>query len=515
MTQLTKTVPGSQTGLRALRTRGKLRAAAVIALAALSVSVLAGCSAMTGQAETPILEAPLPESYSGALAQAADSPSGDDGWWRDLGVDELDEVVERVRVNNPTLRAASASVRAAEALARTAGAQLAPQVGLGLSTSRRKQNFIGFPIPGSEDRVLSTTATNSGLSVNVSWEADLWGRIRAGQLAALSDVEASRNDLEALHLSLIGQTVKTWISLRELELQTALSDRTLESRRETAQRVDARYRRGTASALDVRLARAQIGAVEAQLAAQEARLDLADRQLRVLAGEYPRTADRSQLVIEDGLPDLPALPDSGTPAELLRRRPDLRAAESRALAASARLREARRALYPSFTLSGTSGTATSDLEDLLDGDFSVWSLAANLLQPLFQGGRLRAGVSFAEAGLEAEEARWLELTLAAFLEVESTLTLERRLDEQVGALMDSATESQAAERLALSRYQRGLSDYLTVLESQRAAFQASSQLLTAQRQRLEARVDLILALGGGPEPPLTSTPPHTASTSSP
>ena len=476
-----------------------------------SAATLVGCSAVSQRPDTPILGATAPAAYESAFPDDAPSEdpstaSTDDPWWRDLGSSELDAIVERVRAKNPTLRAASANVRATEALARIAGAQLAPQVGAGLSTSRRKQNFIGFPIPGSDDTVLSTTATNSGLALNVSWEADLWGRIRAGKLAALSDVAASRSALDALHLSLIGQTVKTWITMRELELQTQLSTRTLESRRETVERVDARYRRGTAPALEVRLARAQVGAVEAQLAAQRARLDLVRRQLRVLAGDYPETRAPSAAAAERSLPEVPALPVAGTPADLLQRRPDLRAAESRALAASARLREARRALYPSFTLSGSTGTATSDLEDLLDGDFSVWSVAANLLQPLFQGGRLRAGVSLAEAGLEAEEARWLELTLAAFLEVESTLNTEQRLEEQVAALRDSANESQAAEELALTRYRRGLSDYLTVLESQRAAFQASSQLLAAQRQRLDARVDLILALGGGPQSSPTASP---------
>ena len=124
----------------------------------------------------------------------------------------------------------------------------------------------------------------------------------------------------------------------------------------------------------------------------------------------------------------------------------------------------------------------------------------NLLQPVFQGGRLRAGVDLADAGLEIATAQWLQAALQAFLEVESALEAEGFLDRQVAALANAAEQSQAAERLALDRYQNGLADYLSVLESQRSSFQAQSLLLTSRRQRLESRIDLILALGGDTDP---------------
>ncbi len=215
--------------------------------------------------------------------------------------------------------------------------------------------------------------------------------------------------------------------------------------------------------------------------------------MEVLLGRYPS----GEIEAAAGLPELPPLPETGVPAALLGRRPDLRAAEYRAVAASERLRAAHRALYPSFRLNGSAGASSGELRDLLDGDFSVWSLAAGLLQPLLAGGRLRAGRDLVEAGLGAAEANWLRTALLAFAEVESGLAAERMLTERTAALERAAAESRKAERLAEGRYRKGLVGYLQVLDSQRTALQAESRLLAARRRRLESRTDLILALGGG------------------
>ncbi len=417
-------------------------------------------------------------------------------WWSQFGDPNLDSVVTDALANNPALVVAAANFDAAMARARIAGADLYPQVGVGLPGSRRKQNFIGFPIPGGENEVLSTTATNVGLSLNVSWEVDLWGRLRATQKAALTEAAASREDLAAARLSVSAQAAKLYLSAVETQLQVELAEETLTSRRLSERRVLARYERGLSPSLEVRLARTQTAAVEASLEFQRQLLDATLRQLEALLGRYPD----AELATADALPAVPPPLETGIPAELLARRPDLRAAEQRALSAAAQLRAAKRALYPSFSLTGSAGTASAELTDLVNGNFSVWGLAASLLQPLFQGGRLRAGVDLADAGVDGATARWLETTLDAYREVETAIAAEGFLDLQVDALTEAALQSRAAERLALDRYSNGLSDYLNVLESQRSSFQAESARLTAERERLSARVDLILALGGSPTP---------------
>ena len=463
-------------------------------LLVVSAALLYGCGS-TGSIETPNLELAPPDHFEhSASEEPANEPAKA---LEDLGDQVLVELIREALSNNPSLGIASANVDRALAAARIEGAALVPQASAGLNGSRRKQNFIGFPIPGSADSILSTTSSNYGLSLNVSWEVDLWGRLRAAKASAYADAAAAQEDLDAARLSIAAQTARAWLLLLEANRQVELAERTLESRLRGERSMQRRYAGGLVSALELRLARTQTASVEAQLANRQEQRDASTRALEILLGRYPE----AELTASGDLPPVPTRLDAGVPADLLSRRPDLRALERRAFAASADLRSARRARYPSFSLTGSTGTASDSLGDLLDGDFSVWSLAAGLLQPIFQGGRLRAGVSFADAGVDAAVASWLQATLSAFFEVERALAAQATIEARVAALERAATESRAAEELALDRYRNGLTDYLNVLESQRTSFTSDSLLLSARREQLDNRVDLILALGGriGPE----------------
>ncbi len=462
-----------------------------------------GCSAV--DPGPPALEAPVAAGF-GDAAGAVEAPAGASqvasDWWSDFGDPLLSQLILEGLEHNASLRAAAANVETAFAQARIDGAARNPELEAALDPGRRKQNTaqsglteaIPIPIPGFEPGgVRSFAFTSYGLALNVRWEVDLWGRLRALTAASLAEAAAGEADFAGARLSIAGQVAKVYFGVVEAVQQVGLAERTLASRERTRDRVEARYRRGVATALEVRQARTQIATVEASLAAQKQTLDGLRRQMEVLLGRYPA----GEIEAAAGLPDLPPLPETGVPADLLARRPDLRAAEYRAIASSERMRAARRSLYPTFRLDGSSGTSSGSLGDLLDGDFSVWSLAAGLLQPLLSGGRLRAGLDLVTAGLDAAEANWLQTALAAFAEVESGLVAERMLAERTGALERAATESREAERLAEGRYRQGLVGYLQVLDSQRTSFQSESQLLAARRQQLESRTDLILALGGG------------------
>lgn len=455
----------------------------------------------------PALEAPMPAEYGDGAGEGS-APAGSSqvasDWWTDFRDPLLSQFIVEGLEHNASLRAAASNVETAFAQARLDGAARRPELEAALDPARRRQNTaqsglteaIPIPIPGFEPGdVRSFSFTSYGLALNVRWEVDLWGRLRALTAASLAEAAAGEADLEGARLSIAGQLTKVYFGVVEAVQQVELLERTLGSRERTHDRVVARYRRGVATALDVRQARAQIAAVEASLAAQQQALDGLRRQMEVLLGRYPA----GEIEAAPGLPALPRLPSTGVPADLLGRRPDLRAAEYRAIASSQRIRAARRSLYPTFRLDGSSGTSSGELGDLLDGDFSVWSLAAGLLQPLLSGGRLRAGLDLVTAGLEAAEANWLQTALAAFAEVESGLAAERMLAERTEALERAATESREAERLAEGRYRQGLVGYLQVLDSQRTSFEAERQLLAARRQQLESRTDLILALGGGPD----------------
>jgi len=454
--------------------------------------LIAGC------APSPALRGPetlvtAPDRYHAEQNTNASLLPLEDRWWTTLESRSLNEAVEAALAHNLDLAAAAARVEQAAAVARIAGAARKPTVGVGVNGSRRKQNFIGFPIPGSTDEVLSSTSTNLGVSLDTSWEVDLWGRLKAGARASAADFEAAQADLAGARLSIAGQTVKAWLSWAEAGNQVALSEETVASYRNSLSIVKNRYEQGLALSLDLRLMKASVSTAEALLARRKTQLDATGRQLAVLMGRYPGSPDTPP----SDLPPAPEAIPSGLPADLISRRPDLAAAERRLAASGARYDAARRALYPRLTLTASGGTSSDELADLLDGDFGVWSLFAGLTQPLFQGGRLRAGVDQARAASDQALARYAGAVLHAYREVEVSLAAEPNLADQESHLSAASRQSTAARLLAEDRYRSGLTAFITVLESQRREVEAKIQWISARRQRLDNRIDLYLALGGG------------------
>ena len=453
------------------------------------VLLTAGC-ASAPPIEPPTLDVTVPPAWT--AAEVSTGPLDAD-WWSAFGDSALTATVETALAHNYDLQAAAARVQQAAAAAVVAEAGLQPSVQTAFNGSRRRQNFVGFPIPGAEERVLSTISTNLGVSLDVLWELDLWGRLRADAQAALADLQASGADLRGAQLSIAGQTVKAWISLAEMEQQIRLAREAVDSYRDSADQVRNRFEAGLRSPLDLRLALLSLANAEALLQQRLQQRDAATRQLQLLIGEYAN----GRVAVPDDLPPPPALVPAGLPAELVTRRPDLLAAERRVVAAEARLSVRRADLLPSFSLTGSTGVATDALRSLVDGDFAVWSLLSNVVAPLWQGGRLRAEIDREEARVAETLAGYANTALLAFAEVETALAAEAFLEERQRHLAASAQQARAAERLAEERYRAGLDTFIPVLESQRSAVQAESDLLAARRLHLENRVDLYLALGGG------------------
>ena len=473
--------------------------------------LLAGCASPVLQ--PAVLDVTPPERWTAAdpdtVPPRADQTRADPNWWSEFGDRQLSAVIERTLTANNELAAAAARLDAAVAQARIAGAELLPTATVATDANRSRRNFIGLPIPGSGGGVLSSTSTSIGANLNVSWELDLWGRIRAGRSAARAGVAAAESDLAGARLSLSGQAAKAWFAAQEARQQVDLAERTLGLRTSSREWIDRRYQRGTRGALDLRLAIANQGQARADLEARRRQLDATGRQLALLASRYPVPAEASDE--ERELPEPPSGLPPRLPAELISHRPDLRALERRMAAAGFDIERARAALYPRLSLTGSTGRLSDEVEDLLDSDFSVWSLAANLLQPLFQGGRLRAGVELAEARERELAEIYAQTLLRAFAEVELALVAERSLRLQQEALATAVEQSTAARDLAQRRYESGLGGYLEVLEAQREETRARIGLLSVRRQRLDARVDLHLALGGGAAAATPPTLPAAAS----
>jgi outer membrane protein, multidrug efflux system len=456
----------------------------------LGIVFLLGACASAPKVERPDLNLETPAAWSNSTV-ATDVDI--DHWWKQLGDARLDTLIAQALASNYDLSAAASRLAQAQAQARIAGAPLRPGLSASGSGSRRKQNSVGFPIPGSDSQVLSTTSTNYGVHLNLSWEIDLWGKLRAGARAALADAQAAEADFYGAQLSLAAQTSRAYFASVEARRQVELSRATVDNYRLSSEQINSRYQRGLSSSLELRLGRSNQAAAEATLAQRRQLFDRSLRQLELLLGRYPS----ARIATGEQLPSVIEPVPAGLPADLVARRPDLAAAERRLAAATGRLAQSRRALFPSISLTASTGTSSSALGDLLDGDFSVWNLAANISQPLLQGGRLRAGVDFSQAGVDGALATYAQSALKAYAEVELALAAESFLTTQEQALKTASSEALAARVLAEDRYAKGLSDLTTLLDAQRRAFDAESRLLSVRRQRLDSRIDLYLALGGG------------------
>lgn len=457
----------------------------------LAASRLCGC-ASAPKRQTPDISLATPPQWTAGVPGASETLPADTEWWRDFDNGHLDTLVQEALQQNYSLKAAVARVDQAAAAARIAGAELFPSISAGFQASRRRQNLFGIPIPGTGG-VITTRTTSYGVSLDTNWELDLWGRIRKGQSAAAAEVEASWAELASIRLSIASQTVKAWFALIEANQQVELAEKTVESYRTSAEYVRARYEEGVRSSLDVRLALANLAGAEALLELRKTILDQTTRQLEILLGRYPA----SRLTADSNLPNVPSTVPGGLPSDLLIRRPDLLSAERRFAAAEARVSEARRAFFPRLTLTASGGTTAQQLADLTNGDFSVWSIAAGLVQPIFQGGRLIANLALSNAASDQALAQYANAILVAFGEVESALFAEEALAKREYFLDEATRQAEAARLLAERQYNAGLVDYITVLETQRRALTSRSEYISIKRERLDARVNLHLALGGG------------------
>jgi multidrug efflux system outer membrane protein len=455
----------------------------------LSTVAVVGCTRQLPPPEHTFRVITPDQWSSGELAPV---PSGTD-WWTYFGNAELERIIGEALEGSYDLRAASARIDAARADAVIAGAPLLPDANVTINRSQQRQNFIGFPISGSEGNVLSTTSTNYGLRVNASWEPDLWGRIKSGESAALTNTRIRFADLAAARLSLGGQVAKVWFGAVEAQRQLDLARATLESFRVSSERVRARFQGGLRPSLDLRLALTEVARAEAALEQRIEQRDRGIRQLEALMGRYPS----GEYALGAELPTLPDVIPGGLPAELVHRRPDLVVAELQLVAADTRIAQAQADLRPRFSLTSGAGTSSGSLLDLIDKDLLVWNFVGNLVQPLFNNGRLKAAVVRNESLAEEAVANYETRLLASYREVESALGAEAVLRRRERALEEAVLQSSAARTLAEQRYQAGLTDIITVLSAQRTAYNSESQLLGIRRVRLDNRVDLHIALGGG------------------
>ncbi len=461
----------------------------VAPFAALAALALGACSKPV---KMPVrqFDVPAPAAWTGTgITSAAQGPE----WWVYLDAAGLDAAIRKSLACSDSLRAVAARIEAAREEHRMTRASALPELSLGTSYLRQRQNFVGLPFPGLGGRVLSSTFTNAGLNFNVGWEADLWNRVGAEELAADATVGARMADLAAARLSLSGQVAKAWVAAAEAGRQVDLARQVAAHAELVAARTRERYAAGLRLPLDVRLAEADIARAQAAVQQREQQRDAFVRQVETLVCDYP--SGKRPLTGE-----LPALPDrvpAGLPSELVHRRPDVLAAERTLLASDARIAQAKTALRPSFALTAAVGTASDALVDLVNPSLQVWDYALGVTQPLFNRGRLKANVRATQARADEAAANYEGRIRGAYQEVETALGAAEFLRQQEQAQRAALEATRDALGLAQQRFGAGMADVFTVLSLRRSALEAESVVLSLRRARIDNRIDLHLALGGG------------------
>ncbi|MEM9400198.1 MAG: efflux transporter outer membrane subunit [Verrucomicrobiota bacterium] len=415
------------------------------------------------------------------------------GWLADFDDVILLELAAEMLRNNFDLQATVARLDQAMEDAVIAGADQLPSVDLSASGSKA-QSLSRTPAGAADtfDGFSRSRSTTLGLSMDVSWELDVWGRIRSNKAAALADVEGAMDDLQAARLSLVAQTAKAWFALTDAKLQKDLAEETAKSRKETTELLHSRFKNGITEALDVHLARSSEAEALALVEEVTINFEQAQRALEILLGRYPG----AELVAAEDLQAVPPPIPAGIPAQILTRRPDLAAAERRVAAALMRKKSAKAAKYPRISLTASAGTTSDALSDLVDPKQNIWNFAMNFLTPVFDAGRLAAEEKKADARQRELVADFGTQALTAFEEVETALSNEEKLKKSEENLKVARDELLAAYNQATESYQQGLVDILTVLDTERRMLAARQDYITIRRRRLQSRVDLHLALGG-------------------
>ena len=453
-----------------------LRRSIAIAL----VLCLSGCAITS-----PQLKPYVPVAGTWNEAGTANAPAVSATWWESFGSAELQSLIAQALAGSPDLAIATERVNQAEAQVKVAGSSLFPVLTAGSGASSRRTSGAGSAV----------TANTSNLTLTASYELDLWGKNRAGVRSAQSSAAASRFDRDTAQLTLVSGVATSYFNVLALRTRLGIARDNLATAQRVLDLVSARARNGAASALDVSRQESTVLSQRAGIVPLEQQERQTLAALAVLLGQTPEGFD----VKATGITDLaaPAI-DPGLPAELLVRRPDLASAEAQLAAANADVSAARAALLPTITLTGTAGLASSALLSFVSsGTTTALTIAASLLQPIFDGGRLRGQKAVAESRERELVETYRKAILSAFEDVEQALAGTSRLGQQEQLQDDVQARARESLRLAEVRYRAGADDQLTVLDAQRTLFSAQDQLAQVRLNRLQAAVSLYKALGGG------------------
>ncbi len=436
----------------------------------------------------PGIEAPAAYKEAGSWKVAAPADHLTRGkWWEIFGDPELGALEEQVNISNQNVQLAEAQFRQARALAQGARAAYYPAVGGDVSATR---SHTGAARQGAGG---DSTATDYNFSLNASWEADIWGRVRRSVESGDASFQASAADLEGARLSAQAELAQDYFQLRVADAQQRLLDATVAGYEKSLALTKNRYAQGVAARADVAQAETQLKTTQAQaidLGVQRAQLEHA---IALLVGKAPADFSLAPSATAATFPAIPA----GLPSELLERRPDIAAAERRVAAANAQIGVAKSAFFPSLTLSATGGYQSATLAGWFSAPNRFWSLGPALAQTLFDGGLRRAQTDQAIAAYDASVATYRQTVLGGFQQVEDNLSALRILEREAAMQDEAVRAARQSVTLTVNQYRAGIVSYLNVVAVQAAVLASERAAADILGRRLSASVLLVKAIGGG------------------
>tara|TARA_A100001037_G_C15143739_1_gene635163 strand:+ start:1336 stop:2754 length:1419 start_codon:yes stop_codon:yes gene_type:complete len=423
-------------------------------------------------------------------------------WWKTFEDTTLNKVFNEFSANSPDLKTIASRLEMAKQINIINNAPRFPSSSLGFNGNSRQQNLAAFGLSddffgGGENeennnQPTSFTSKNFGLNLSMQWELDLWRRVFNQTNAAKKDFESLNYEISYLSFSLMVQLAKVYYTTVEAYQQFELANETLESINQLAQIVSARYEKGLRSSLDFRLTQSSVSSSQAILETRHQVYTGNIRRLEAMLGRYPNGSYLISPVLPTNLPKVEPL----IPADILDRRPDIQSALSNLEAVSYRKAESISSFFPGVSLTSSAGTSSNELNDILNQDYQVWSQGIIVTLPLFRGRSLVANKNMQSEAVKIAEQDLVKKIITAFSEVEQSLFSENSNTILVDSYSEAAKQAEAAYKLSVERYDSGLIGLIAVLDSQQRWFQARSQLISANKAKIDTRLNLILALGG-------------------
>ena len=456
-----------------------------------AIAILIACTLLSGCAvgpnyTRPAVDAPVIFRDQDSAAQQlslADLP-----WWEVFKDDTLKELIKTALSNNYDLRVAVRRIEQARASEVQTRSQFFPQVGYEGDAARGRNSFL-------DTAFVNFKTQNTVLGVlNLTWELDLWGRIRRADEAARAQVLANEEAKRGVMLSLVSDVAQAYFELLELDLQLAIAKRTTQSFSDSLAVFRQRLEGGVASRLETSRAEASLASTAATVPNLEQLIAIKENQINVLLGHNPGPVPRSATLIQQQTP--PEVPP-GLPSVLLERRPDVRQAEQELVAANAQIGVAVAEFFPKLGLTTFFGRVSSELSAFTSSKGNTWAVAGSLVGPIFQGGRLVGQYQQAEAQWEEFKLRYQQTALNAFQEVSNALITRQKLEEVRVQQARAVSALEESVKVSLQRYVAGFSSYFEVLEAQQQLFPAENDLARTQLNQLVVIVQLYKALGGG------------------